>query len=48
MFLEWFINESFAVNLAYEEAQPEDIDIGNNAALETDISAVTLGALVCF
>jgi hypothetical protein len=48
VFSEWFINESFAVNLAYEEAQPDDINVGNNATLETDISAVTLGALVRF
>jgi len=48
VFSEWFINESFAVNLAYEESQPDDIDVGNNATLETEISAVTLGALVRF
>lgn len=47
VFSEWFINESFAVNLAYEEAQPDDIDIGNTT-LETDISSITLGALVRF
>jgi hypothetical protein len=47
VFSEWFINESVAVNLAYEEAQPDDIDFGNTT-LETDISAVTLGALVRF
>jgi hypothetical protein len=45
---EWFVTESLAVNLAYEESQPDDIRIGNNAKLETDISAVTLGALYRF
>jgi hypothetical protein len=48
VFTEWFVNENFAVNLAYEEAQPDDINFGPNAKLETDISAVTLGALVRF
>jgi hypothetical protein len=48
VFSEWFVTDSLAVNLAYEESQPDDIQLGQNAKLETDISAVTLGALYRF
>jgi hypothetical protein len=44
---EWFITESFAVNLAYSQLDPDDIDF-TNAKLEQETDALTLGALFRF
>jgi len=44
---EWFISEAFAVNLAYSQLDPDDIDFsrGNvNGKVELENEAVTLGA----
>lgn len=46
--VEWFITENFAVDLGYSEAEPDDINLGGGSKLETEIDAVTLGALVRF
>lgn len=40
---EWFISEAFAVNLAYSQLDPDDIDF-TNFKLEQETDAVTLGA----
>ncbi len=40
---EWFINEAFAVNLAYSQLDPDDIDF-TNVKLEQETDALTLGA----
>ena len=45
--VEWFITENFAVDLAYSEADPEDLD-RPNGTLETTYDQVSLGALVRF
>lgn len=44
---EWFINEAFAINLAYSQLDPDDIDVGN-FRIEQDADAITLGAKVRF
>jgi len=44
---EWFITEAFAVNLAYSQLDPDDIDF-TNAKLEQEVDALTLGAKVRF
>ena len=50
--IEWFITENIAVDLAYYEADPDDIDIRSDGQklgeLETEIDSVRLGALVRF
>jgi hypothetical protein len=40
---EWFITESFAVNLAYSQLDPDDIDF-TDVKVESENDAVTLGA----
>jgi hypothetical protein len=40
---EWFINEAFAINLAYSQLDPDDIEFTNFRA-EQETDAVTLGA----
>jgi hypothetical protein len=40
---EWFITEAFAVNLAYSQLDPDDIDF-TNVKLEQETDALTLGA----
>ena len=44
---EWFITEAFAVNLAYSQLDPDDIDFPN-VKLEQETDAVTLGAKLRF
>jgi hypothetical protein len=44
---EWFINEAFAINLAYSQLDPDDIESANYR-LEQEFDAVTLGAKVRF
>jgi hypothetical protein len=44
---EWFINEAFAINLAYSQLDPDDIEF-TNFRLEQEVDAVTLGAKVRF
>ncbi len=48
---EWFITEAFAVNLAYSQLDPDDINFtsGNvNGKVELENESITLGALVRF
>ena len=40
---EWFITEAFAVNLAYSQLDPDDVDY-TNFKLEQETDALTLGA----
>ena len=46
--VEWFITENFAVDLAYETSEPDDINLGFGSKLETDIDNVSLNALYRF
>ncbi len=44
---EWFITEAFAVNLAYSQLDPDDVDF-TNVKLEQETDAITLGAKLRF
>ncbi len=44
---EWFITDSFAVNLAYSQLDPDDVEF-TNFRLETESESITLGARIQF
>jgi hypothetical protein len=44
--VEWFITESFAVELFYEDTQPDDIDLGGGQQLETEYEEFGISALL--
>ena len=46
--IQWFITESFAVDLAYEQVDPDDIKFGNGDKLETEIDQYSISALYRF
>jgi Putative general bacterial porin len=45
---EWFITESFAVELSYSDVQPDDIKIPTGGKLETSYDEVAISALYRF
>jgi hypothetical protein len=44
--VEWFITESFAVEVFYEDTQPDDIDLGGGQQLETEYEEFGISALL--
>ena len=44
---EWFITESLAVDLAYRDVQPDDVNL-NPGKLETSYDEIAIGALYRF
>jgi hypothetical protein len=46
--VEWFITESFAVDLSYSDLEPDDINLSSGGKLETSYDEVAISALFRF